>query len=603
MRKKQLLIVPLAFLLLTPSVLVTAAPNESTSTESSEGELSSKDEVVYATLHANGELDNIYVVNNLEVKKAGTILDYGNYDSLKNLTDLSTLEQQGEAVQIDAPKGKFYYQGNMDEKNDLPWDISISYLLDGKEIAPEDLAGKDGHFQIKITTTKNENANQIFYENYLLQISLTLDSERFLNIHAQDGMIANAGKNKQVTFTVMPETEKELSLKADVANFEFQGIEIAAVPSSTPIDAPNIDEMTKEMSTLTKAISEVNNGVGKLKTGVGDLNTGVVTLRDGSTQYKNGLNEISGASAEIVTASQSINKGLTDISNNLKNSDEINISELQNLPKGLTQIADGLTETVNGLSALRKNYTTALNALDKAMKAIPEYEISEEELTGLYQSGADKAVLDKLTATYKAALTAKGTYTKVNEGFQAVDTTLKELSVPLTEMATSLTSISSGLSTSLESMDITESLTALQEGMTTLSTNYEKFHTGLVSYTEGVGQLSTSYQELHAGINELAGGTGELAKGVSELHDGTNELYTETSNLPDQMQEEIDAMLDDFDKSDFEAVSFVSPNNENVNSVQFVIKTESIKLEEQETKEVKEEKEKGFWTRLFDLFS
>ena len=103
MRKKQIMLVTLASMLVLPSFLVEASQNNRT-TENINGELLSKDEVVYATLNANGELNEIYVVNTLDVTKAGTIIDYGTYSSLKNLTDLSELEQGDQQVQIEAPK-------------------------------------------------------------------------------------------------------------------------------------------------------------------------------------------------------------------------------------------------------------------------------------------------------------------------------------------------------------------------------------------------------------------------------------------------------------------------------------------------------------------
>ncbi|MFC0472707.1 hypothetical protein ACFFHM_20040 [Halalkalibacter kiskunsagensis] len=78
----------------------------------------------------------------------------------------------------------------------------------------------------------------------------------------------------------------------------------------------------------------------------------------------------------------------------------------------------------------------------------------------------------------------------------------------------------------------------------------------------------------------MSGGTNELEDGVAKLHNGTGELYRKTSDLPDQIQKEIDQMIAEYDKSHFEAVSFVSTKNEKVNSVQFVIKTESIKKED-----------------------
>ncbi|WP_428910896.1 hypothetical protein [Niallia sp. Krafla_26] len=110
---------------------------------------------------------------------------------------------------------------------------------------------------------------------------------------------------------------------------------------------------------------------------------------------------------------------------------------------------------------------------------------------------------------------------------------------------------------------------------------------------------------MHSGIVELSEGTGQLKTGVLELHDGTDTLYSSTNNLPAQMQEEIDKLISEFDKSEFKPVSFVSPkNNEVINSVQFVMKTAEITLKEKGETETKvEEKEKGFWDRLMDLFS
>ncbi len=94
----------------------------------------------------------------------------------------------------------------------------------------------------------------------------------------------------------MPEQAEELNIKADVVDFELQGMEIAAIPQSMSIDAPDMDDMTGEMKTLTDAIKEISNGVGELNNGVSDLNSGVVNLRDGSGEYEKGISDIDGAS-------------------------------------------------------------------------------------------------------------------------------------------------------------------------------------------------------------------------------------------------------------------------------------------------------------------
>jgi len=602
-RMKKALLVLAAAILVLPSFLATAAANDSQSEEplKKEGKISSKDEVVYATLSANGDEQEIYVVNTLDVKKEGKIVDYGSYASLKNLTNVSELEQNDDKVHVTAPEGKFYYQGNMDEEP-LPWEIAIAYFLDGKEISPKKLAGKDGHIEIKIETSANEKVNPAFFENYVLQISLPLDSDVFTNIKAPDGMVANAGKNHQVTFTVMPEQEEELVAEADAAGFQLDGIDITAVPSSMSIDGPDAEAMTGDMKTLSDAIADINNGIAQLNDGVSELNNGAEDLQDGSEQYKNGISSLDEASAELVNGSEEIEKALSTISESLGNTEEMDLSGLEQFVEGLTGIADGLGETADGLTTLKQNYKNAYDALDTAMTAIPSYDISEEDVQALYESGANQEVVGKLVETYSAAQVAKGTYAEVKQGFDAVEDTLQGVSDALAEMDSNLDTMANELASSLEDMDGIGAFAQLQEGIATLSSNYKEFHSGMKDYTDGVSELSNSYQDLHDGIVQLSGGTADLENEVGELHDGTKELYEATNDLPDQMTEEIDQMISDYDKSDFDATSFVSEENENVNSVQFVLKTASIEQEEHEPTEAAEEEEKGFWARLMDLF-
>jgi putative membrane protein len=595
MRKKQLRYTALAAMVIMPSFLSQPAQ------AATEGNVASKDEVIYATLNASGNLDNIYVVNTLEVEKAGEILDYGKYSSVKNLTDLAEINQEGQKIELEAPEGKFYYQGNMDKETELPWDVKVTYLLDGEKVKPEELAGKNGHLEISVDIAENEEGDAVFYENYLLQVSLAMPNT-YRDIEAPDGMVANAGKNKQITFTVMPGEEKTLSVEANVSDFEFTGVEIAAVPSTLPIDASGTGSMTGDMSELSNAIKKLNDGVGELETGVSELNDGTAGLQDGSAQYKNGMNELSGSSAGLVNGSASIRDALAQINQSLSGeSAQVDLSSLNELPAGLKQLAGGLTDVANSLTSLQKNYAKAYAALDGAISEIPAGQVTEEQIAALYESGADREVVDQLAASYAASQKVKATYAQVKEAFAAVEPALIELSSSVNTMSGQLTSTADSISASLDKTDMS-GLVELQKGIASLSANYGEFHSGLVSYTGGVGKLASSYSELHSGIVELNGGTSELENGVGELHNGTAQLYEETKNLPGQMQEEIDKMISEYDKSDFEPVSFVSSENENVSSVQFVIKTKSIEMEEQKEKKAEPEKEKGFWELFMDLF-
>ncbi|WP_257009799.1 YhgE/Pip domain-containing protein [Evansella halocellulosilytica] len=567
------------------------------------GEIDSKAEVVYGNLSATGDLNSIYVVNMLDVTKPGLIIDHGEYTSIKNLTDLSEIEAVNDSVQLQASRGWFYYQGNI-EGAELPWDVDISYMLDGEEISPDDLPGSEGRLHVTLQTSENESANREFYENYTLQISLTLDTEIIRNIQAPDATIANVGKKRQLSFTVMPDRDGDISFLADVVDFEMEGIDISAIPLSMALEDPELDEMTKEMQTLSDAIEEINVGVSDLNTGVTELNDGVQSLNDGSNEYHSGMIEIKDSSSEIIHASEAIDDSLAVLNEEISgSSDEMDLSDLDQLPEGLILLADGLGEVADGLTVLNENFSAAYSALDDAMNGIPASSITEEDMQQLYSAEVDDEVIDHLIEVYVAAQTAKGTYDNIKEAFDAVETALKESSDAVKDMSDELTNIANDLSTSFENMEGLDALSELGEGIAMLSDNYGEFHSGLVSYTDGVSQLADSYEEIDSGINEITQGTSELESGVNELSDGTDELADETSDLPNQMQDEVNTMIDEYDKSDFEPVSFVSSENRNIDSVQFVLKTEAIEMDEEDSALEEEDEDPSFWERLMNLFS
>ncbi|ENH95904.1 X-X-X-Leu-X-X-Gly heptad repeat-containing protein [Gracilibacillus halophilus YIM-C55.5] len=602
MKMKRVLLLLLVSILLIPPFPINAANDDATKTES-DGSFSEKDEVVYATLSPSGEKNDMYVVNSFQVKDQGTIIDYGNYSSVKNLTDLTEINRNDNKIEFTATEDTFYYQGNIQEQP-LPWEIDLTYKLDGKQMSPEQLLGNDGPFTLQMDTAKNGKADDVFFENYMLQVTLTLDAGKYQNIQAGDGTVANAGQNKQVTYTVMPGKEETLTLKADVSDFEMEAIEISAVPASMPVEDPDTDEMTNEMKSLTDATEEIDSGVNDLKQGIAELNNGAQKLQSGSADYQSGITELNSGTSELVNASKQINQSLTEMNQSLQNnhSKEMNVDELKKMASGLHEIASGLQETANSISNLNENYGDAYSQLDQAMQKIPDYQIESEDIQKLQQTDADQEVIDQLVETYKSARKAKQTYNTVTDAFDAVESTLTTVESSLKEMATSLETMANELGTALEQMTMTESMNQLQEGISKLSSNYKDFHAGLVDYTNGVSQLSSSYQELHNGINDVSDGTAELNNGAGELQQGTSELAESTSNLPDQMQDEIDEMMNQYDKSDFEPVSFVSSKNKKINNVQFVIKTQSITKDEEEKQETQQTEEKGFWDRLFDLF-
>ena len=109
------------------------------------------------------------------------------------------------------------------------------------------------------------------------------------------------------------------------------------------------------------------------------------------------------------------------------------------------------------------------------------------------------------------------------------------------------------------------------------------------------GTLKRSVGELSDAVSELYGGTKKLASGTSEFVDKTSDMDT-------QISEEINSMTSSITGGDGETESFVSDKNTNVDSVQFVIKTEAIEKEEIPVSDPVEEEPLSFWQKLLRLF-
>ncbi|WP_339226109.1 YhgE/Pip domain-containing protein [Oceanobacillus sp. FSL K6-2867] len=591
-----------------PVLTTYASPNtleDTAEKEQGNGEIASRNEVIYANLQAGGNLKGIYVVNSFELTKPGIIEDYGNYTEIKNLTDTSAIEQNKNNVRINAETDNFFYQGNLGEAKELPWQFTIDYYIDGKEVNPDDIPGMTGDVEITIDVQQNKDAAAAFFENYMLQISVPLNTDYFQDIKAEDATIANAGKYKQITFTVMPDEEKKFSIEATTDQFEIDGIEIAALPPSIGVEGPDTDELTEEFQSLTDAIGDIDNGVGELRDGIDGLASGLHQLEDGSAQYKNGMDELNGSSSQLIDASSQINNALASVQKEVEKASGITtIEELEDLDFAVSEMISSLEELADGMDQFGSNYEKANQALQDAVKQIPESSITEADIAALYESDADQEVIEELVATYQAAQTVKGAYKAASEAFDSVGSNLNTFSDSTREAANYLRSLTDGLEESISEIDVDEGINQLIGGMEEMASNYNQFHEGLVAYTNGVNELATSYQGIHDGIGESAKGADQLTDGADELRSGTAQLHDATSSIPEEMQEEIDAMLSQYDKSDFEPASFVSEKNDKLtDSVQFVIRTDSLK-KEQETEtadEVPEEKE-GFFEKLKNLF-
>lgn len=229
-----------------------------------------KEETIYANLNADGSVAGIYVVNSFDLPTAGRVTDYGNYLALRNMTTTDPIEYRDGLVQAEVSAGKFYYEGTLDSQV-LPWAFQFHYWLNGRECQADELAGQTGRLELNLTVQEDPDCRGAFFDEYALQRSLSMDTNQAKNIVAEGATVSNVGSDKQLTWTILPGKGADITVTADVTEFELSEI---AINLSMDIDV-NDEEIMAQIFNLKSGAIDLDDGVAALMDGVGTLRRGV----------------------------------------------------------------------------------------------------------------------------------------------------------------------------------------------------------------------------------------------------------------------------------------------------------------------------------------
>lgn len=641
-----------------------------------------KEEVVYINLNGDGSVKEVNVVNIFDLEDDGKIVDYGTYESLRNMTTTDTIDYQNDTIHISSKKGKLYYEGKM-KSNETPWNITIKYFIDGKEYSVDEIAGKSGHLEIKTSIQKNENCDSSFFEGYALQASYTLDTNIAENISAEGATVANVGSDKQLTYTIFPNTEKDITISADVNNFEMDAIAINGIRMNLDVDIDEselqekVNEIVGAVNDLDSGASTLNNGAktiyeasGQLNASVQDLHTGVGSLYNGAQELANGLSTIASKNKELTDGAWKAYEAMCSAAQTQLNTQlETNGMEQVTLtPSTYETVLLDILAKMDAQQVYQTAYDTAYATVSAEVESQADtlyagYVQSQadaiyltyvqSQANTLYEQVASEAIIQQLIENGTMSQEEAIAFLATDEGKAQINTTIESMNDQqkqqiITNAVNNLTeeqkqqilqgtidaltqeqkteikntyiqqmmssdAVTSQINTAVEQVSLAASQVSQLKGQLD---SYGSFYNGLVEYTNAVSSsasgastlangLSTLYENtdtLQNAVGELHGALKEMKEGTDELKSGTQEFSDETNGINGEVSDEIQQMTSEMTGENVDIVSFASSKNTNIQSVQFVIETEDIQVNTENTVVANTEKDLNFWDKLMQLF-
>jgi putative membrane protein len=318
-----------------------------------------KDETVYAMLKADGSLDYIKVVNrfpHVDGSK-GEIIDYGEFKDAAALN--SRIQPLKEDGCIKWPVGKdilgdFYYEALIEKE--LPVTIKIVYILDGREILPEEVGGSQGELQIKINISPNTLCDKVHLKKYMIQLQFGLDLKNTDILAAEGAVSIITGTTANLSYTVLPGETSEILLKLNVKDFQMQPIQITLLDYASMVSnqlgslIANLESLKTGMGDSVKGLQQINANLEQLIAGYNQLYQGMKQLNEGHNQLVQIASMLSESPDRQI---QSLGKGIISEGESIGTLAAALSAANNGLAQygyGINQLTEGFEQINNGIS-------------------------------------------------------------------------------------------------------------------------------------------------------------------------------------------------------------------------------------------------------------
>lgn len=270
----------------------------------------------------------------------------------------------------------------VEAQQELPVETRFSYRLDGKEISPEELAGKSGAVEIRIDYINHASElreingkAETLYTPFLMLSALVLDNEHFSNVVIENGKLVSDGTRTLALGYALPGMQESLALpeeleltvpdhvtlRADVTEFSLGSVYTLA---ATDLFGDYDENDPEAVEKLLSSVQDLSDGMARLLDGAKALNEGLDTLleksgalQDGTAALAEGADQLSGGAGSLADGAGKLASGAYALQNGTK---QLALGA-NSLRDGSSDLANGAAKLSAGLGQLSQN-SAALNS-------------------------------------------------------------------------------------------------------------------------------------------------------------------------------------------------------------------------------------------------
>lgn len=516
-----------------------------------------KNETVFITSDSNGKTTSILVSDWLKNdKKYQTITDATTLKNIENVKGNEELQRTGSDLSIEANGSDIYYRGKLPADTQLPVNLNITYLLDGKEISAANLQGASGKLEMKIHYTNQTSSKQIINGKeyqvctpFIASTVLMIPSEQISDLSIKNGKILESGEMDIIVGYGLPGMNQSLNLSngpftdtveftATVKNYDpsmlmtylssdpFASSDLedavdidtlrTSIQSTTQSsallgDIQNVEDFNHILSKMEDSFKALNDGAIQLNTGIAKVDANMELLKSGLKDAQNGSSLLSSTMNSVYVKSGDLSKGASSLD-----------AGIQSLSTAL----NGMYQSISSSIAKNNADIAQLNAGIAALSSIPSPTPAQQA-----QLASLKGNLAALTGANQALSTIKA---QMDQG----------------KLLANLSSLVSG-STQLKN--------------------------GTASLYSGLGTISSKTNELASGITKLEKGAILLKDGTSQLLSGSQKLADGTKLLTGSMNGNVSDLLNQakaIQAAAKEYKTFTQLSKDGNGKVSFIIKSE-----------------------------